>query len=342
MSEQIRNRLRKYPSERRLSDIHIRSGRPLSIRADGEIITFQDDVVSENEIVEFLKDELEKEDWEYLQKNHDLDFAVVVDGQRFRTNVFYSIAGPSLVFRIILSDIPDIDVLGLPHAVHEILHQKSGLVLVTGQTGSGKSTSLAAMIDKINRERAENIITVEDPIEFVHPDKKSIVSQREVGPHTNSFASALKGALREDPDIILVGEMRDLETISLALTAAETGHLVFGTLHTSGAASTISRVLDAFPAEQQDQVRVQFASAIQLVVTQRLHKLKGDKKGRVASFEVMVGVTAIRNLIRENKISQVANVLQTGAKDGMITMEKSIDNLVQKGLIDKPKDEVIK
>jgi len=342
MAEEIRDRLIKYPQEMRLSDIHIRSGRPVSVRADGDIVTFDDDVVSEKEVIEFLKAELNEDEWDYFTENHDLDFAVVVNGQRFRTNAFYGLAGPSLVFRLIITDIPDIDVLGLPHAVHDILKQKSGLVLVTGQTGSGKSTSLAAMIDKINRDRAENIITVEDPIEFVHPDKKSIVSQREVGPHTNSFASALKGALREDPDIILVGEMRDLETISLALTAAETGHLVFGTLHTSGAASTISRILDAFPAEQQDQIRIQFASAIQLVVTQRLHKLKGGKKGRVASFEVMVGVTAIRNLIRENKISQVANVLQTGAKDGMITMEKSIENLVRNGIIDQPKDEVLK
>jgi twitching motility protein PilT len=342
MPERIRERLRQYPEKLRLSDIHIRSGRALSVRADGDIITFDEDITTEEEVVAFLQAELSQQDWETLQKEHDLDFAVVIDGQRFRTNAFYGLAGPSLVFRLIITDIPNIDVLGLPQSVHEILKQKSGLVLVTGQTGSGKSTSLAAMIDKINSERGENIITIEDPIEFVHADKKSIISQREVGPHTNSFSSALKGALREDPDIILVGEMRDLVTISLALTAAETGHLVFGTLHTSGAASTISRVLDAFPAEQQGQIRIQFASAIQLVMTQRLHKLKAGKKGRVASFEVMVGVTAIRNLIRENKISQVANVLQTGAKYGMISMEKSIENLVQKGIIDKPKDEAFK
>jgi len=336
MADRIRQRLRHYPSQNRLSDIHIRSGRALSIRADGDIISFPEDVVSEEEVNAFLRDELADDEWNYLQKHHDLDFAVVVDGQRFRANAFFGLAGPSMVFRLIITEIPDIDDLGLPQAIHDVLDQKAGLVLVTGQTGSGKSTSLASMIDKINRTRGENIITVEDPIEFVHPDKKSIISQREVGPHTDSFEAALKGALREDPDIILVGEMRDLETISLALKAAETGHLVFGTLHTSGAASTISRVIDAFPAAQQDQIRIQLASSLQLVMTQQLHKLSAGKKGRVASFEVMVGVTAIRNLVRENKIQQIDNILQTGAKYGMITMKKSIEQLVAKGLIDPP------
>lgn len=336
MADHIRQRLKHYPSQHRLSDIHIRSGRPLSIRADGDIITFHDDIVEGEEVDAFLQAELNKDELDHFKKHHDLDFAVVVDGQRFRANAFRGLAGASLVFRLIITEIPDIDDLGLPQAIHDVLNQKSGLVLITGPSGSGKSTSLASMIDKINRTRGENIITVEDPIEFVHPDKKSIISQREVGPHTDSFESALKGSLREDPDIILVGEMRDLETISLALKAAETGHLVFATLHTSGAASTISRVIDAFPAAQQDQIRIQLAGSLQLVMTQRLHKLPAGKKGRVASFEVMVGVTAIRNLVRENKIQQIDNILSTGAKYGMITMKKSIEQLVAKGLIDPP------
>ena len=204
-------------------------------------------------------------------------------------------------------------------------------MLVTGPTGSGKSTSLASMINKINRERAEHIITIEDPVEFVHSEIKSIISQREVGRDTVSFASALKGALREDPDILLLGEMRDYETISLALTAAETGHLVFGTLHTSGAAETINRIIDAFPAEEQPQARSMVASSLQLVMTQQLLKRKSG--GRIGAFEVMVCVPAVKNLIREDKIPQIATVMQTGAQFGMITMEKYVDELEKQGLI---------
>ena len=202
---------------------------------------------------------------------------------------------------------------------------------MTGQTGSGKSTSLAAMIDKINRERAEHIITIEDPVEFVHPDKKSIVSQREVGAHTDTFAAAIKGALREDPDIILMGEMRDLETISMALTAAETGHLVFGTLHASSAPSTITRLVDAFPPEQQEMARGMIAGSIQLVLAQRLLPRKGG--GRVGCHEVMVGTPAIRNLIREDKIPQIPTVMQTGAQFGMFTMEQCFKDLQKRGLV---------
>ena len=237
-----------------------------------------------------------------------------------------------MVLRKIITEIPNIEKLGLPPAAHEAITHKTGLVLVTGQTGSGKSTSLAAMIDQINTHRAENIITVEDPIEFVHPDKKSIISQREVGKDTGSFAKALKSALRQDPDIILVGEMRDLETISLALTAAETGHLVFGTLHASNAASTITRILDVFPPAQKTQAQTMLAGSIRLVMSQQLLKKKGG--GRIGCHEVMTGTAAIRNLIREGKVEQIQSTLQTSAKEGMFTMEKCYEGLKLKNLVE--------
>jgi twitching motility protein PilT len=213
-----------------------------------------------------------------------------------------------------------------------VLTEKAGLVLVTGQTGSGKSTSLAAMVDKINRERGENIITIEDPIEFVHKNKNSIITQREVGRDTNSFATALKGALRQDPDIILLGELRDYETVSMALTAAETGHLVFGTLHTSGAPETINRIIDVFPAEEQAQARSQLSQSLRLVMTQQLLKRQGG--GRIGAFEVMVCVPAVANLIRESKIVQIQTVMQTGKQFGMVTMDKYIELLHEKNLVE--------
>ena len=224
------------------------------------------------------------------------------------------------------------DSLGLPAVLFELIDAHKGLVLVTGPTGSGKSTTLASIIDQINGNRPANIITIEDPVEFIHNDKKSIISQREVGKQTESFAKALKGALREDPDVILVGELRDLETIGMALTAAETGHLVFATLHTSGASNTINRLIDVFPPDQQSQIRAQISESLKMVVTQKLFKKK-DGSGRVAAFEIMVCNPAIRNLIRESKIHQIPSVMQTGQRDGMITMDKSIDKLIDAGTI---------
>ena len=328
------DKLKTYPKQYDLSDLHIRSNQPLAIREGGEIKVFNDDVITKEQIESFWKSTLDKTQFDYLINNGDLDFAVVVEGQRFRANGYYSSYGPSMVLRKIITEIPNIEKLGLPPAAHEAITHKTGLVLVTGQTGSGKSTSLAAMIDQINTHRAENIITVEDPIEFIHPDKKSIVSQREVGKDTGSFAKALKSALRQDPDIILVGEMRDLETISLALTAAETGHLVFGTLHTSGAPATINRIIDVFPPEQQEQIRAQISTSLKMVVTQRLLKTK-DGDGRVAAFEVMKCTPPIQNLIREAKIHQIPSIMQTSVRDGMITMEKSLEELVKNGKIDQ-------
>ncbi|MDG1006672.1 MAG: PilT/PilU family type 4a pilus ATPase [Alphaproteobacteria bacterium] len=323
--------LDELPKEYRISDFHMRSGSPLAIRVNGEIQIMQDCPITHEMLDGVFQHELDQELYDDFVDTKDIDFAVTVNGARFRANGYHTLNGWGLICRTIVTEVPNIDQLGLPAAVHNVLVEKKGLVLVTGPTGSGKSTSLASMINKINRERAEHIITIEDPVEFVHSEIKSIISQREVGRDTMSFASALKGALREDPDILLLGEMRDYETISLALTAAETGHLVFGTLHTSGAAETINRIIDAFPAEEQPQARSMVASSLQLVMTQQLMKRKSG--GRIGAFEVMVCVPAIKNLIREDKIPQIATVMQTGAQYGMMTMEKYVDELEKQGLI---------
>ena len=321
-----------YASQYDLSDFHIRSNQPMSLRENGMIITSSTDIVSREQLELFWKEHLNKSQLQEIVTKRDLDFAVVVNGQRYRANGYYTTHGPCMVLRKIVSDIPEMNKLGLPDIVNDVIKQKNGLVLVTGQTGSGKSTSLAAMIDQINSNRAENIITIEDPIEFVHPSKKSIISQREVGKDTGSFARALKSALRQDPDVILVGEMRDLETISLAITAAETGHLVFGTLHASSAASTITRVLDVFPSEQKGLAQTMLAGSIRMVLSQQLLRKKGG--GRIGCFEVMIGTSAIRNIIREGKTGQIASTLQTSGQDGMITMEKYYENLQNQGLVE--------
>jgi len=315
---------------RRVSDFHIHADRPVSIRESGEIV--QLDLVTPNDMIaDLMRNELGDEAFEAFEKSGDVDFAIQFNGQRFRANGYKMLQGYAMVLRVIVAEVPHIDMLGLPRAVHDVLTEKSGLVLVTGQTGSGKSTSLAAMVDKINRERNENIITVEDPVEFVHTSKKSIITQREVGPHTMTFGAALKGALRQDPDIILMGELRDYETVSMAMTAAETGHLVFGTLHTNGAPETINRIVDVFPAEEQPQARSQLSQSLRLVMTQQLLKRKGG--GRVGAFEVMVNIPAVANLIREAKIVQIQTIMQTGSQHGMVTMDKYLEMLNEKDLI---------
>ena len=258
----------------------------------------------------------------------------MISGLRFRANFYKTINGPAAVLRRVESKIPEMDQFNLPQSLYDVVDFHKGLVLVTGPTGSGKSTTLAAIINEINKTRTANIITVEDPVEFIHKDNKSIISHREVGKQTKSFAAALKAALREDPDVILVGEMRDLETIGLALTAAETGHLVFGTLHTSGAPSTINRIIDVFPPEQQEQIRAQISTSLKMVMTQRLLKTK-DGQGRVAAFEIMKCTPPIQNLIREAKIHQIPSIMQTAVRDGMITMDKSLEELVKSGKIDQ-------
>jgi twitching motility protein PilT len=318
-------------ARRKVSDFHLHAGQKAKIRESGDLQAL--DFAITNEMLEdFLRTELGEEGYAAFAASGDVDFAVEYKGQRFRANGYKMAHGLAMVLRVILTEVPHIDSLGLPPAVHDVLTEKAGLVLVTGQTGSGKSTSLAAMVDKINRERGENIITIEDPIEFVHKNKNSIITQREVGRDTNSFATALKGALRQDPDIILLGELRDYETVSMALTAAETGHLVFGTLHTSGAPETINRIIDVFPAEEQAQARSQLSQSLRLVMTQQLLKRQGG--GRISAFEVMVCVPAIANLIRESKIVQIQTVMQTGKQFGMVTMDKYIELLHEKNLVE--------
>jgi len=267
-----------------------------------------------------------------FQETNDVDFSFELGNiARFRVNVFRTRRGEGAVFRTIPTQVMTLEELGLPPIMKELCEKEKGLVLVTGPTGSGKSTTLAAMIDHINESFEGHILTIEDPIEFVHATKKCLVNQREVGRDTTSFNAALRGALREDPDVILVGEMRDLETISLALTAAETGHLVFGTLHTSSAPKTVDRVIDVFPAGQQGQIRTMFAESIQAVVTQTL--LRKRAGGRIAAIEVLIGTPAVRNLIRENKIHQIPSSMQTGQAVGMQTLDMALLDLVNKGLV---------
>lgn len=316
---------------RKVSDFHMHANQKIQVREAGEISPL--DFVATNDMLEdLLHGELGDEAFAKFEMTGDVDFAIQYQGQRFRANGYKMLQGYAMVLRVIITDVPHIDMLGLPPAVHDVLTKKSGLVLVTGQTGSGKSTSLAAMVDKINRERNENIITVEDPVEFVHHSKKSIITQREVGRDTMSFGAAIKGALRQDPDIILMGELRDYETVSMAMTAAETGHLVFGTLHTNGAPETINRIIDVFPAEEQAQARSQLSQSLRLVVTQQL--LKRKEGGRIGAYEVMVCIPAVANLIREQKIVQIQTIMQTGQQYGMVTMDKYIEMLEAKGMIE--------
>ncbi len=320
-------------NNKKISDFHIRSGWPLAYRQTGEIHKVQEVVVKKQDLQDLISTNCNEIEMKRFQDTHELDSSVTLAGLRFRANFYKTIHGPAAVLRRVESVIPSMDQFDLPSVLYDIIDMHKGLVLVTGPTGSGKSTTLAAIVNEINKTRTSNIITVEDPVEFIHKDLKSIVSHREVGKQTQSFASALKAALREDPDVILVGEMRDLETVSLALTAAETGHLVFGTLHTSGAPSTINRIIDVFPPEQQAQIRAQISTSLKMVVTQRLLKTK-DGQGRCGAFEVMKCTAPIQNLIRESKIHQIPSIMQTAVKEGMITMQKSLEELVKSGKID--------
>ena len=317
-------------NNKKISDFHIRTGWPLAYRQTGEIHKIPDVLVKAQDLQDLLSTNCNEIEMKRFQDTHELDSSVTLSGLRFRANFYKTIQGPAAVLRRVESVIPTMDQFDLPPVLYDIIDMHKGLVLVTGPTGSGKSTTLAAIINQINESRPANIITIEDPVEFIHKDKKSIVSQREVGKQTESFAHALKAALREDPDVILVGELRDLETIGMALTAAETGHLVFGTLHTSGAPNTVNRIIDVFPPEQQGQIRAQLAESLNMVVTQKLFKKK-DGSGRVGAFEVMVCNAPIKNLIREAKIHQIPSVMQTAQREGMITMEKSIEDLIGRG-----------
>jgi len=319
------------------SDLHISAGLPPVIRVDGVLRRLDNPPLSPDDVETLLFPMLSNEQRRKLEQDWELDFSYGIQGlSRFRVNFYKDKGNFAAAFRVIESIVPSFENLGLPDIVRKTAEKPRGLVLVTGPTGSGKSTTLASMIDYINETRSEHILTIEDPIEFVHPSKKSIVHQRELGQDTRSFANALRSALREDPDIILVGEMRDLETISLALTAAETGHLVFGTLHTSSASQTIDRIIDVFPEGQQQQIRIQLSNSLVAVFAQTLlPRLQpdGSKKGRVMAQEIMLVTPAIANLIREAKAAQIYSTIQMNSGVGMQTLEMALKNLYQRGLI---------
>ena len=317
------------------SDLHLSAGEPPRIRVHGEMMPVKVPPLEKKEVHAMIYDILNDRQRKIFEETHDMDFSMELgDVARFRVNAFMQQRGEAAVFRTIPTEVLSFDKLGLPKSMRDLAKLEKGIVLVTGPTGSGKSTTLAAIVDLINDERHGHILTIEDPIEFVHQSKNCLVSQREVGPHTHSFANALRGALREDPDVILVGEMRDLETISLALTAAETGHLVFGTLHTSSAPKTVDRIVDVFPSGEQAQIRAMFAESCRSVISQALLRKK-DGKGRVAALEIMIGTPAVRNLIREGKVAQLPSALQTGSKWGMQTLDQNLKDLVLKGVVDK-------
>lgn len=317
------------------SDIHLASGNRPACRIDGEIRFCGGQALEAGDVEQCIKRCLDADRYERFRETGDADAAVELPGcGRFRLNAFRQNRGPALVLRVVGARTPELGELNLPESVNRILALKSGLVLVTGPTGSGKSTTLAAVINEFNKTRHCHIITVEDPIEYLHTPKNCVVSQREVGSDSASYARALRAALREDPDIILVGEMRDLESISIAVTAAETGHLVLSTLHTIGAANTIDRLVDVFPPEQQHQIRTQLSMALKSVISQRLLPAR-DGRGRVAAFEIMFVNNAIGNLIREGRTANLSQIIETGAAAGMITLEKSIRGLLESGAIDR-------
>ena len=316
------------------SDLHISAGLPPMIRVDGDIrrinVPTLDHKAVHGLIYDIMNDKQRKDFEEYLETDFSFEIPNLA---RFRVNAFNHNRGAGGVFRTIPSKILSLEELGAPASFKDISDQPRGIVLVTGPTGSGKSTTLAAMVDHLNNEKSEHILTVEDPIEFVHESKKCLVNQREVHRDTLGFNEALRSALREDPDIILVGEMRDLETIRLALTAAETGHLVFGTLHTSSAAKTIDRIIDVFPAAEKTMVRSMLSESLRAVISQTLIKKVGG--GRIAAHEIMIGTAAIRNLIREDKIAQMYSAIQTGQSFGMQTLDQNLQELVQRNLISR-------
>lgn len=314
------------------SDLHLSVGSPPIYRIHGSLERFGDEIVTSEHSEEMAKYLLGKR-WDKFLEQREYDFAYEIQGvSRFRMNVFHQKRAISIAARVIKDQIPTIEQLELPMILQTIMTRPHGLVLVTGPTGSGKSTTLAAMIDYVNKTMNKHIITLEDPIEYIHQHGQSIVQQREVGIDTNQFSKGLRASLRQDPDVILVGEMRDLETIQTAITAAETGHLVLATLHTNSAAQTITRIIDVFPPHQQDQVRIQLASVLEAVISQRLFR-RVDKLGRIAATEILVSHPSIANLIRNNKIDQIRNVLQTSGSIGMHTLAMSIQDLLSRGII---------
>ncbi len=323
----------KEMKERGASDLHMVIGFPPLLRLRGELVPTEHDVLTPASNRDILFEMLTSEQQAHLEKNLDFDMAYELgDEARFRCNFFYQHRGLGAVFRIIPTKILTLEQLSLPESVKTVAGFKQGLILVTGPTGSGKSTTLAAIIDYINETREAHIITIEDPLEFVHPNKKCLFTQREIGAHAKSFADALRVASREDPDIILVGEMRDLDTIALALTCAELGILVFGTLHTNSAAKTIDRIINAFPTEQQEQTRTMLSESLKAVIAQQLLKTK-DGAGRCAANEILIGSPALASIIREGKISQISSLIQTGTAAGMQTMDQHLMQLIKEDKI---------
>ena len=316
------------------SDIFISTGAKPALRINGEIIAVEDHPVLTKKMAEdYLLEILNENQKKTFEQTLDLDLSInIEDIARFRINMFVQRKGISAAFRLIPETVKTLDELGMPSQLKRLAQLKKGLVIITGPTGSGKSTTLAALVNEINKNSKKHIITIEDPIEFVHKNQKSIVEQREVGVHTLSFQKALKSSLRENPDAIMVGEMRDLETIQLALTAAETGQLVLATLHTSGCANSVNRIIDSFPFEQQNQIRAQLSESLAAVIWQTLMKTK-DKKGRVAGLEIMFNNNAIANMIRKQSTHQINSVIETSTKEGMQTMKKAVTDLFHAGLI---------
>ncbi len=321
-----------FSVQHKASDLHLSSGVSPMIRVDGDVRRINIPALGDKEVSSLVYDIMNDNQRKDYEQNLEVDFSFEVPNlARFRVNAFNSNRGPAAVFRTIPSDVLTLEDLGAPEIFKQISDNPRGLVLVTGPTGSGKSTTLAAMVDYINQNKHHHVLTIEDPIEFVHDNKLSLINQREVHRDTHSFSNALRSALREDPDVILVGELRDLETIRLAMTAAETGHLVFGTLHTTSAPKTIDRIIDVFPVEEKDMIRSMLSESLRAVISQTLIKKVGG--GRVAAHEIMLATPAIRNLIREDKIAQMYSSIQTGASQGMQTMDQCLTNLVNRGII---------
>ncbi len=315
------------------SDLHLAPGVPPVLRIDGKLLATNFDVLSDFEVQRMVYAILTDENIRSFETDYELDCSYELKGvSRFRVNIYRDRGAVAGAFRVIPSRIPTVRELGLPLVLEDLSRRPRGLVLVTGPTGSGKSTTLAALIGQINNERSEHIITIEDPIEYLHTHRRSLVNQREMGTDTRSFAQALRHALREDPDVILVGEMRDLETMALAITAAETGHLVFSTVHTNSAAQTVDRIVDVFPPGQQEQIRIQLSNTLEAVLSQQLLPRAGTP-GRIAAMEIMVASPAVRNLIREAKAHQITSIIQTSAHLGMQTMDQCLRDLYQRGLI---------
>ena len=329
------NQLLSYSIDSGASDLHLSVGSIPMVRINGTMKPLNLGVLLQDDIEKMLPEVMDKDQMAIFKEQKEIDFSAKLEGKgRFRVNFFNQINGLAAVFRTIPDTIKSCDELGIPPFMQDLAMIDRGLVLLTGPTGSGKSTTLAAMVDHINRNKACHIITIEDPVEYYHHTKESLINQRELGASTHSFSNALRAALREDPDVILVGEMRDLETISLALTAAETGHLVLSTLHTSSAVKSIDRIIDIYPSGQKDQIRSMLSESLEAVISQKLLPTK-DGKGRVPACEVMISSTAIRNLIREDRVFQITSVIQSGGVEGMQTLDQDLQRLVTQGKIER-------